>query len=160
MGKFKKITHGNKLLSDESFCVEGVENFAPKVFQLIDIQDVFKIYNKGENEVRALDGINLNIKIGEFVAIIGQSGSGKSTLMNILGCLDIPSHGEYILDGKKIGKLNDNELSLIRNLQIGFIFQGFNLISSLDAFENVELPLIYRGLKREERQKLAFEPIE
>ena len=128
--------------------------------ELINIQDVFKIYNKGENEVRALDGINLNIKIGEFVAIIGQSGSGTSTLMNILGCLDIPSHGEYILDGKKIGKLNDNELSLIRNLQIGFIFQGFNLISSLDAFENVELPLIYRGLKREERQKLAFEALE
>ena len=128
--------------------------------ELINIQDVFKIYNKGENEVRALDGINLHIKIGEFVAIIGQSGSGKSTLMNILGCLDVPSHGEYTLDGKKIGKLNDNELSLIRNLQIGFIFQGFNLISSLDAFENVELPLIYRGLKREERHKLAYEALE
>jgi putative ABC transport system ATP-binding protein len=130
------------------------------MLQLIDIKDVFKIYNKGENEVRALDGVSLNIKIGEYVAIIGQSGSGKSTLMNILGCLDVPTHGEYILDGKRIAKLTDNELSLIRNLQIGFIFQGFNLISSLDAFENVELPLIYRGLKREERHKLVFEALE
>ncbi len=127
---------------------------------LIDIRNVFKIYNKGENEVRALDGVDLDIKIGEYIAIIGQSGSGKSTLMNILGCLDVPSYGEYLLDGKKIGKLSDNELSSIRNVQIGFIFQGFNLISSLNAFENVELPLIYRGLRAETRRELVLDALE
>ncbi len=122
---------------------------------LIEIKDVYKIYNPGENEVRALDGVNLTIKTGEFVAIIGQSGSGKSTLMNMLGCLDVPSSGEYFLAGEDVSKMTDDELSDIRNEQIGFIFQGFNLIQSLDAMENVELPLIYRGLGREERHKIS-----
>ncbi len=126
---------------------------------LIEIKDVYKIYNPGENEVRALDGVNLTIKTGEFVAIIGQSGSGKSTLMNMLGCLDVPTSGEYYLADRDVSKLTDNELSDIRNEQIGFIFQGFNLIQSLDAMENVELPLIYRGLSREERHRISKESL-
>ncbi len=126
---------------------------------LIEIKDVYKIYNPGENEVRALDGVNLTINTGEFVAIIGQSGSGKSTLMNMLGCLDVPSSGEYFLAGEDVSKMTDDELSDIRNEQIGFIFQGFNLIQSLDAMENVELPLIYRGLGREERHRVSKESL-
>lgn len=122
---------------------------------LVEIDDIYKIYNAGENEVRAVDGISLKVGPGEFVAIVGQSGSGKSTLMNIIGCLDVPTSGKYILDGKEVAKLNDNMLSDIRNRQIGFIFQGFNLIPSLSALENVELPLIYRGMKLAERRKVA-----
>lgn len=126
---------------------------------LVEINDIYKIYNAGDNEVRALDGVSLNIDHGEFVAIIGQSGSGKSTLMNILGCLDTPTRGEYILDGSAVKNLSDNQLSEIRNKQIGFIFQGFNLIPALNALENVELPLIYRGMKLSERRKLATEAL-
>lgn len=106
---------------------------------LVEIQDISKIYNPGENEVRALDHISLTIQKGEFVAIIGQSGSGKSTLMNMIGCLDVPTEGTYILNGQNVSKLSDNELSDIRNQEIGFIFQGFNLIANLTAQENVEL---------------------
>ena len=110
---------------------------------LIDIKNLYKIYNEGqESEVRALDGVSLQIDRGEFVAIIGQSGSGKSTLMNILGCLDIPTYGDYHLDGTDVTELSDKQLAHIRNKQIGFIFQGFNLIPALNAWENVELPLI------------------
>ena len=127
---------------------------------LIDIRDLYKIYNPGENEVRALDGVSLQVQNGEFVAIIGHSGSGKSTLMNMLGCLDMPTSGEYYLDGKDVSKLSDDELSEIRNRHIGFIFQGFNLIPSLDAVENVELPLIYRGMGKEERHELALEALD
>lgn len=127
---------------------------------LIEIKDMFKIYNPGENEVRALDGINLTIDIGEFVAIVGQSGSGKSTLMNMLGCLDVPSSGEYFLDGQNVANMTDDQLSDVRNKQIGFIFQGFNLIPSLNALENVELPLIYRGISKEERHSLAQSALE
>ena len=108
---------------------------------LIRVQDLHKIYNPGENEVRALDGITLEIERGEFVAIVGHSGSGKSTLMNMLGCLDIPTTGNYFLDGQDVSRLSDNQLSDIRNKKIGFIFQGFNLIPNLDALGNVELPL-------------------
>ena len=115
---------------------------------LIRVQDLHKIYNPGENEVRALDGITLEIERGEFVAIVGHSGSGKSTLMNMLGCLDIPTTGNYFLDGQDVSRLSDNQLSDIRNKKIGFIFQGFNLIPNLDALGNVELPLIYRGMGR------------
>ena len=118
-----------------------------------------KVYNPGENEVWALDHVNLEIQKGEFVAIIGHSGSGKSTLMNMLGCLDIPTSGEYYLNGKDVSELGDNQLSEIRNEEIGFIFQGFNLISNLTAIENVELPLIYRGIGRSERHKLAMEAL-
>ena len=129
---------------------------------LVDIRDGSKIYNPGENEVRALDHVSVSIEEGEFVAIIGQSGSGKSTLMNILGCLDVPSRGEYYLHGKNVMQMNDNELSDIRNQEIGFIFQGFNLIANLTAFQNVELPLIYRGVskaKREELSEIALEKV-
>ncbi len=127
---------------------------------LIEIKDVYKIYNPGENEVRALDGVSLEINEGEFVAIIGQSGSGKSTLMNMLGLLDRPTSGEYFLSGRDVSTLTDDEQSEIRNKQIGFIFQGFNLISSLTAIGNVELPLVYRGMKKEERNKLSLEALE
>ncbi len=127
---------------------------------LIEIKDVYKIYNPGENEVRALDGVSLTIDEGEFVAIIGQSGSGKSTLMNTLGLLDRPTSGEYFLSGRDVATLTDDEQSEIRNKQIGFIFQGFNLIPSLTAIDNVELPLVYRGMKKEERNKLSFEALE
>ncbi len=126
---------------------------------LIEIRDMYKIYNPGENEVRAIDGVNLTIEHGEFVAIIGQSGSGKSTLMNMLGLLDVPTSGKYLLDGQDVEGLQDDELSEIRNKEIGFIFQGFNLITSLTAVENVELPLVYRGMKKEERNKLAIEAL-
>lgn len=122
---------------------------------LVEIQDISKIYNPGENEVRALDHISLTIQKGEFVAIIGQSGSGKSTLMNMIGCLDVPTEGTYILNGQNVSKLSDNELSDIRNQEIGFIFQGFNLIGNLTAQENVELPLIYRGVPKKERHELS-----
>ncbi len=127
---------------------------------LIEIKDIYKIYNPGENEVRALDGISLNVEHGEFLAIVGQSGSGKSTLMNMLGLLDVPTSGTYTLDGVDVKDMTDDELSEIRNKEIGFIFQGFNLIPSLTAVENVELPLVYRGMKKEERNKLALEALE
>ena len=128
---------------------------------LIDIKDVFKIYNEGyENEVRALNGVSLQIDRGEFVAIVGQSGSGKSTLMNILGCLDIPTYGDYHLDGTNVTELSDRQLSHIRNKQIGFIFQGFNLIPALSAYENVELPLIYQGVRTREREERVMDALE
>lgn len=126
---------------------------------LVEVKDMYKIYNPGENEVRAIDGISLTIEKGEFVAIIGQSGSGKSTLMNMLGLLDIPTSGTYLLDGIDTANMTDDELSEIRNKEIGFIFQGFNLIPSLTAVENVELPLVYRGMKKEARNKLALEAL-
>ena len=123
--------------------------------ELIEIRDMCKIYNPGENEVRALDHVNLKINRNEFVAIIGQSGSGKSTLMNMLGCLDVPTSGTYTLNGQDVSHLSDDELSDIRNKEIGFIFQGFNLIPGLTALENVELPLIYRGVGKKERLRLS-----
>ena len=127
---------------------------------LIEIRDLCKIYNPGEVEVRALDHVNLTIKRGELVAIIGQSGSGKSTLMNQLGCLDVPTSGDYYLSGQNVAKLSDNELSDIRNREIGVIFQGFNLIPNLTAVENVEVPLIYRGIGKRERRQLAIASLE
>ncbi len=126
---------------------------------LIEIKDIYKIYNPGENSVHALDGVSLEINEGEFVAIIGQSGSGKSTLMNALGLLDRPTSGEYYLSGRNVATLTDDEQSEIRNKTIGFIFQGFNLIPSLTAIDNVELPLVYRGMKREERHALSTEAL-
>lgn len=127
---------------------------------LIDLVDVQKVYHTGENEVRALDSVSLRVRQGEFVAIVGASGSGKSTLMNLLGCLDMPSSGAYYLAGKEVSRLEDMELSGIRNRQIGFVFQGFNLIPSLNAAENVELPLMYRGLPKEKRKALALEALD
>ena len=130
---------------------------------LIDVKNLFKIYHEGEeSEVRALDGVSLSVDRGEFLAIIGQSGSGKSTLMNILGCLDIPTYGDYHLDGVDVTELSDRQLAHIRNKQIGFIFQGFNLIPALNAWENVELPLIYQGVpasKRADRVEAALERV-
>lgn len=123
--------------------------------ELVEIRDMCKIYNPGENEVRALDHVSLQINRNEFVAIIGQSGSGKSTLMNMLGCLDVPTSGTYILNGQDVSNLTDDDLSDIRNREIGFIFQGFNLIAGLTALENVELPLIYRGVAKKERLRLS-----
>ena len=107
---------------------------------LVEVKDICKIYNPGENEVRALDHVDVTIDENEFVAIIGHSGSGKSTLMNMLGCLDVPSSGTYFLHGQDVSSMSDDELSDIRNREIGFIFQGFNLIPNLTAEENVELP--------------------
>lgn len=126
---------------------------------LVEIKDVCKIYNPGENEVRALDHVSLTIDEQEFVAIIGHSGSGKSTLMNMLGCLDVPTSGEYWLHGQDVSALSDDELSDIRNREIGFIFQGFNLIPNLTALENVELPLIYRGVSKSVREELSVEAL-
>ncbi len=122
---------------------------------LVEIRDICKIYNPGENEVKALDHVSLTIHENEFVAIIGQSGSGKSTLMNMLGCLDVPTSGSYYLHGQDVSHMSDDELSDVRNKEIGFIFQGFNLIAGLTALENVELPLIYRGVGKRERMRLA-----
>ena len=126
---------------------------------LVRVVDLCKVYNPGENEVRALDHVNLEIHKGEFVAIIGQSGSGKSTFMNMLGCLDVPTSGKYYLNGTDVSTMKDNDLSVVRNKEIGFIFQGFNLIANLTAIENVELPLIYRGIDRKTRRKLAVESL-
>ena len=127
---------------------------------LIQVTDICKVYNQGENEVRALDHVSLSIDKGEYVAIIGQSGSGKSTLMNMLGCLDVPSSGTYILNGTDVSSLSDDELSDIRNQEIGFIFQGFNLIPSFTAIENVELPLLYRGVSKSKRHELAIQALD
>ena len=122
---------------------------------LIDVRDACKIYRQGGEEIRALDHVSFWVDEGEFVAIIGQSGSGKSTLMNLLGCLDAPTSGSYFLDGQDVSQLGEAELSRIRNREIGFVFQGFNLIPSLGAAENVELPLLYRGIPRAERRQLS-----
>lgn len=127
---------------------------------LIDIRNIYKIYNEGrESEVRALDDVSLQIDKGEFVAIVGQSGSGKSTLMNVLGCLDIPTYGEYYLNGSDVTSLSDKQLARIRNREIGFIFQGYNLIQELDALENVTLPLIYQGVSVWEREDMAMDAL-
>lgn len=123
---------------------------------LIELCNVSKIYNQGDNTIYALDKVCLSVESGEFVAIVGQSGSGKSTLMNILGCLDVPDSGEYYLNNRNVGKLSENEISKIRNRMIGFVFQSFNLIPNLSACENVELPLSYRGIPKNERRKIAL----
>ncbi len=128
---------------------------------LVELIDVYKIYGEGlESEVRALDGVSLTIERGEFVAVVGQSGSGKSTMMNVLGCLDIPTRGEYLLDGTDVSELSDKQLSRIRNKRIGFIFQQYNLIQSLTVLENVELPLVYQGIDPIDRRDMALEALE
>jgi putative ABC transport system ATP-binding protein len=126
----------------------------------IRLQDVHRIYELGENRVHALRGINLEIGSGEFVAIMGSSGSGKSTLMNILGCLDRPTSGDYLLDGVNVAQLSKKELAAIRNRRLGFVFQGFNLLARTTALENVELPTLYARLDVEERQRRAKEALQ
>jgi putative ABC transport system ATP-binding protein len=126
---------------------------------MIQIKDMSKIYVMGNNTVNALNKINVHIKKHEFVAIVGPSGSGKSTFMNMIGCLDVPTAGEYFLDGSEVSKLNDNQLAEIRNLKIGFVFQRFNLLNRLSALENVELPLVYQGITGKESHRRATEAL-
>lgn len=126
---------------------------------MIILEDIKKTYKMGDTEVHALDGVSLHIKPHEFVAIIGPSGSGKSTLMNMIGCLDVPTSGRYWIDGVEVSKMCDNDLADLRNQKIGFIFQQYNLLSKLSAIENVELPLIYKGLSAATRTKLAKEAL-
>ena len=126
---------------------------------MIEIRNMSKIYRIGDVEVMALNNISLNIKQHEFVSIIGPSGSGKSTLMNMIGCLDVPTSGEYRLDGMEVSGLSDDQLAYIRNHKIGFIFQGFNLIQKLNSLENVELPLIYQGIPTKDRYERSVEAL-
>lgn len=127
---------------------------------MIRIDNLSKIYRIGDVIVKALDGVSLSIKKQEFTAVMGPSGSGKSTLMNIIGCLDVPTSGTYMLNGNEVSRLSDNELAEIRNRNIGFVFQGFNLLQKLTALENVELPLIYRGMGARERHRRSREALE
>ncbi|WP_270584160.1 ABC transporter ATP-binding protein [Bacillus smithii] len=127
---------------------------------IIRMENITKSYSLGGEVVHALRGVSLQIGKGDFLAIVGPSGSGKSTLMNIIGCLDLPDEGRYILDGKEIDKMIDSELATVRNEKIGFVFQNFHLLAKLTALENVELPLLYRGVKTKERQKIAYEYLE
>ncbi len=127
---------------------------------MIKIANMCKTYRMGDNVVNALNNVSIAIGKHEFVAIIGPSGSGKSTLMNMLGCLDTPTSGTYILDGKEVSKLSDDQLAEIRNKKIGFIFQGFNLIQKLNALENVELPLVYQGVGSKERHARSVKALE
>lgn len=127
---------------------------------MIYIEDMYKIYKMGSVEVHALNGVSLHVREHEFVSIIGPSGSGKSTLMNMIGCLDTPTSGKYLLDGIPVEKMDEDEQAYIRNRKIGFIFQGFNLLPKLSAVENVELPLIYMGMGKSERRKLASQALE
>lgn len=126
---------------------------------MIRLVDIRKYYQTGPITVKALDGINVYVETGELLAIIGPSGSGKSTMMNMLGCLDVPTSGEYYLDGREISKFDEDELADIRNKKVGFIFQNFNLLSRLTALENVELPLIYRGMGAAERRERAIKAL-
>jgi len=127
---------------------------------LIDIRDITKVYQMGQEQVHALSGVNLGVERGEYVAIMGPSGSGKSTLMNLIGCLDTPSSGSYVLNGREVARMTDDELAAIRNQEIGFVFQTFNLLPRTNALQQVELPLVYSGLARKERRERAVKALE
>ena len=127
---------------------------------LIEIKDLTKIYSLGDIEVPALNGINISIEKNEYLAIMGPSGSGKSTMMNIIGCLDVPTEGKYHLNNQDVSKLTDDELAVIRNKEIGFVFQTFNLLPRADALHNVELPMIYSGINRAQRRQMAMDALE
>ena len=127
---------------------------------LIETQDLWKTYVMGSEEIHALRGVSIQIESGEYVAIMGPSGSGKSTLMNLIGCLDTPSKGSYLLNGKQVSQMNDNELARIRNEEIGFVFQTFNLLPRATALHNVELPLVYAGVASDERKRRAKEALD
>ncbi len=126
---------------------------------LVEFKDVYKIYTMGDSEVRALDGVSFSIYNNEFVAIIGQSGSGKSTCMNIIGCLDVPTSGQYLLKGTDVSRLTDDEQAEIRNKTLGFIFQQYNLLPKLSILDNVKLPLLYKGLSEKEQNERAMEAL-
>ena len=123
---------------------------------MIELKDIYKIYSDGDSEIRALDGVSLFVEKGEFFAIVGSSGSGKSTCMNIIGCLDIPTSGKYFLNGNDVSELGEKELAHIRNRELGFVFQQYNLIPKLNVLENVELPLLYKGIKAKQRREMAM----
>jgi putative ABC transport system ATP-binding protein len=127
---------------------------------LIDIRDITKVYDMGEERVRALDGVTVGIEKGEYSAIMGPSGSGKSTLMNLIGCLDTPSSGSYVLNGREVARMTDDELAQIRNQEIGFVFQTFNLLPRTSALQQVELPLVYSGVSKKERRERAVRALE
>lgn len=127
---------------------------------MIEIRDLVKVYEMGDVQVRALDGVSVDVDHAEFVAIMGPSGSGKSTLMNLIGCLDTPTSGTYRLNGQEVSRLDDDELARIRNKEIGFVFQTFNLLARASALENVEVPLVYAGVPRQERHRRAKEMLE
>ena len=127
---------------------------------LIETRDLWKTYVMGAEEIHALRGVSIQIERGEYVAIMGPSGSGKSTLMNLIGCLDTPSKGSYLLNDKQVSQMNDNELARIRNEEIGFVFQTFNLLPRASALQNVELPLVYAGVPSRDRQKRAKDALE
>jgi len=127
---------------------------------LIDMRSLYKVYELGEVEVAALNGVDISIDKNEYVSIMGPSGSGKSTLMNIIGCLDVPSKGEYVLNNKRVSEMIDDELATIRNKEIGFVFQTFNLLPRANALHNVELPLIYNGTSRQKRKEIAVNTLQ
>jgi putative ABC transport system ATP-binding protein len=127
---------------------------------LIDIRDITKVYQMGQEQVHALSGVNLGVDRGEYVAIMGPSGSGKSTLMNLIGCLDTPTSGSYVLNGREVARMTDDELAAIRNQEIGFVFQTFNLLPRTNALQQVELPLVYSGLSRKDRRERAVKALE
>ncbi len=127
---------------------------------LIELKDIYKIYSDGDSEIRALDGVSLSVSKGEFTAIVGSSGSGKSTCMNIIGCLDIPTSGTYLLNGTDVSTMDEKSLAHVRNKEIGFIFQQYNLIPKLSVLENVELPLLYKGVPGRQRSEMAMLALE
>src|ERR1700737_4513809 len=127
---------------------------------LIDIRDITKVYPMGDQQVHALSGVTVGVDRGEYVAIMGPSGSGKSTLMNLIGCLDTPTSGSYVLNGREVARMTDDELAAIRNQEIGFVFQTFNLLPRTSALQQVELPLVYSGLPRRERRERAVQALE